>query len=248
MDFTESVQHTCDGVDAGDVGSDGDNAENVAQAAKLMIAEADRAVQSCNEVLRDQLEKVGRKVPTEKTVALIYTAYCAIAATGSQAQFLAERQIKVHGSTKNDCYPVFRAFTRTSHPWLRDRVCKYAQVAALAVHGKVAPETFPDWLKRNPIEKACREYRRIMRDRNKSERDEHLQRVWEFLVDPKKEPEKAPIVAATPITPGYVGLKLAVVDFTHDGSGNFRVLGIMPQDADAVMRMALTAANKETNI
>ena len=244
MDFTESVQQGRDRVDADDVGSDGDNIESVAQAAKLMIAEADRAVQSCSEVLCDQLEKVGRKVPTEKTVAVIYTAYCAIAATGSQAQFLADRQIKVHGSTKNACYPVFRAFTRTAHPWLRDRVCKYAQVAALAVHEKVAPEKFPDWLKRNPIEKACREYRRIMRERSKLERNEHLQRVWEFLVDPRKEPEKAPIVPATPITPSYVGLKLTVVDFTHDGSGNFRVLGIMPQDADAVMRMALTAANK----
>ena len=244
MDFTESVQHARDGVDAEDVGPDGDDTENVAQAAKLMIAEADRAVQSCNEVLRDQLEKVGRKVPTEKTVAVIYSAYCAIAATGSQAQFLAERQIKVHGSTKNDCYPVFRAFTRSAHPWLRDRVCKYAQVVALAVNQKVAPEAFPDWLKRHPIEKACREYRRIMREQTKSERDEHLQRVWQFLVDPKNEPEKAPIVPATPITPGYVGLKLAVVDFTHDGCGNFRVLGIMPHDADAVMRMALTAANK----
>ncbi len=161
---------------------------------------------------------------------------------------MAERQIKVHGSTKNDCYPIFRAFTRTAHPWLRDRVCKYAQVAALAVHGKVAPAEFPDWLKRNPVEKACREYRRIMRERSKSERTEHLQSVWEFLVDPKKEPEKAPIVPATAITPGYVGLKLAVVDFTNDGSGNFRVLGIMPHDADAVMRMALTVANKETKI
>ncbi|MET4519514.1 hypothetical protein [Bradyrhizobium sp. I1.7.5] len=244
MDFIESVQHAREGVDTDDVGSDGGNTENVAQAAKLRIAEADHAVQSCNEVLRDQLEKVGRKVPTEKTVAVIYTAYCAIAATGAQEQFLAERQIKVHGSTKNACYPIFRAFTRTAHPWLRDRVCKYAQIAALAVHQKVAPEKFPDWLKRNPIEKACREYRRIMRERSKSERNEHLQRVWRFLVDPKKEPEKAPIVPATPITPGYVGLKLAVIDFTHDGSGNFRVLGIMPHDADAVMRMALTAANK----
>jgi hypothetical protein len=245
MDFTESVQHAHDRLDADDIDPVGGNTENVAQAAKLMIAEADRAVQSCNEVLRDQLEKVGRRVPTEKTVAVIYTAYCAISATGSQAQFLAERQIKVHGSTKNDCYPIFRAFTRTAHPWLRDRVCKYAQVAALAVHEKVAPETFPDWLKRHPIEKACREYRRIMRDRNKSERYEHLQRVWQFLVDPRKEPEKAPIIPATPITPGYVGLKLAVLDFSHDGSGDFRVLGIMPHDADAVMRMALTAANKE---
>ncbi|MCK1597949.1 hypothetical protein [Bradyrhizobium sp. 164] len=245
MDFTDSVQHARDRFDADDIDPDGGNTENVAQSAKSMIAEADRAVESCNEVLRDQLEKVGRKVPTEKTVALIYTAYCAISAAGSQAQFLAERQIKVHGSTKNECYPIFRAFTRTAHPWLRDRVCKYAQVAALAVHQQVASEAFPDWLKRHPIEKACREYRRIMRERTKSERNEHLQRVWQFLVDPRKEPERAPMVPATPITPGHVGLKLAVVDFTHDGSGNFRVLGIMPHDADAVMRMALTAANKE---
>jgi hypothetical protein len=41
-------------------------------------------------------------------------------------------------------------------------------------------------------------------------------------------------------------MKLAVLEFSYDGSGEFQVLGIMPHEADAVIRMVMTAANKAT--
>jgi hypothetical protein len=246
IDFTDGAQHDRDRFRAHHAESEDDRHEAAAQATKMLIADADDTVRSCNDILTDGLEKIGRKLPTEKAVAGIYRAYCAIAAIGGQAQFLAERGIKVHGGTKNDCYPIFSAFTKGSHPWLRDRVCKYAEVAALAIHQNVQPEAFPDWLKRHPIEKACAEYRSIMREPGKSKHNDEQERVSEFLVDPKKEPDKAPIIPATPVTPGYVGLKLAVLDFSNDGSGNFRVLGIMPHEVGAVMRMVMTAASKVT--
>jgi hypothetical protein len=246
MNFTEAPQHSRDSTQTGHDDAVDDRHENAAQATKMLIADADDTVRSCNDILTNGLERIGRKLPTENVVTGIFTAYCAIAAVGGQAQFLAEREIKVHGSTKNECYPIFRAFTKGAHPWLRDRVCKYAEVAALAIHQNVEPEHFPVWLKRHPIEKACAEYRSIMRERQKSKRNDEQQRIWEFLVDPKKEPHKAPIIPATPVTPGYVGLKLGVLEFSNDGSGTFRVLGIMPDEADAVMRMVMTAASKTT--
>lgn len=250
MNYNESLQR-CVGRDLQEDELQDEHQEegkNAAQATNETIAEADRAVASCNDILHDQLEKVGRKVPTERTVAVIYTAYHAIVAAGAQTQFLAERKVKVHGATRNPCYPVFRAFTKTAHPWLRDRVCKYAQIAALAIHENVSPEAFPDWLKARPVEKACSDYRRIMRERDGSRRDEEWRRVSEVLVDPREQPDKAPIIAATPLTPGYVGVKLGVLDFAQDGSGDFRLLGIMPHEPDAVMRMVKTAASKMTQI
>jgi len=87
----------------------------------------------------------------------------------------------------------------------------------LAYHKGIPPEEFQKWLKDNGIEKACAEYRRIMRELDKAERDKQIDKV---LVDPKKEPDKAPLLPATPITGGCVGLKLAVVDFTLDGWAN----------------------------
>jgi hypothetical protein len=246
MDFAQATQHDRDRPRADHDDTEDDHNENGAQATKMLIADADKSVSSCNDILTDGLVKIGRKLPTEKVVTGIYRAYCAITATGEQAQFLAERQIKIHGSTKNECYPIFRAFTKGAHPWLRNRVCKYAEVAALATHENVSAEAFPDWLKRHPIEKACAEYRRITRDREKSKRNDEQQRSWDFLVDPKKDPDRAPIIPATPITPGYAGIKLAVLWFSDDGSGDFRVLGIMPHEADAVMRMVMTAASKAT--
>jgi hypothetical protein len=120
------------------------------------------------------------------------------------------------------------------------------EVGALALHENVAPEAFPDWLKRHPIEEACTRYRQIMRERKKAKRDDELQRAWEFLVDPKKEPGNAPVRPATPVTSGYAGLKLAVLDFSKDGSGDFCVLGILPHKRDAVMRLVMTAADKAT--
>jgi hypothetical protein len=246
MDYAQAAKHDRDRHQANHEDVEDDRNETGAQATKMLIADADKSVSCCNDILTDSLVKIGRKLPTEKAVAGIYRAYCAITATGGQAEFLAERQIKIHGSTKNECYPIFRAFTKGAHPWLRNRVCKYAEVAALAIHEEVSPEAFPGWLKRHPIEKACAEYRRIVRDREKSKRNDEQQRIWDFLVDPRKDPDKAPIIAATPITPGYTGMKLAILGFSDDGTGDFRVLGIMPHEADAVMRMVMTAASKAT--
>lgn len=246
MDFARAAQHDPDRHQADHDDIEGDRNENGAQATKRLISDADKSVSCCNDILTDSLVKIGRKLPTEKAITGIYRAYCAITATGSQAEFLAERQIKIHGSTKNECYPIFRAFTKGAHPWLRNRVCKYAEVAALATHEGVSPEAFPDWLKRHPIEKACAEYRRIVRDREKSKRNDEQQRIWDYLVNPRKDPDRAPMIAATPITPGYTGMKLAVLEFSYDGSGEFQVLGIMPHEADAVIRMVMTAANKVT--
>ena len=248
MNFTEFTQDSHDPFRGADSDPEADGEENVAQQQNLVlsISEADKIVGSCNELVIDELHKFGRKIPTPKVVAGIYTAYRAIEAAGCRDQFLAARKIRIHGNTKNVCYPVFLAFTRTTHPWLRDRVCKYAEVGALAVHHAVSAEDFPEWLKRNPIEKACAEYRKIMRDLDKSKRDDEMRRAREFLVDPKKEPEKAPILRATPITRGYAGLMLGVLDFSNDRSGDFRVLGILPHDRDAVMRIVKDAANKTT--
>lgn len=239
MDFTESTQYDRDCVREDDDRPAADDSENVAESNRMVlaIAEADNAVRSCNERLVREIENVGATMPTAGVVAGIYTAYCAIEATGHREQFLAERGIKIHGNTQNECYPVFRAFTNKVHSWLRDRVCKYATVAALARHQNVSPDDFPEWLKRHPIEIACNEYRQI-----KAELEEAKRRT--FVVDARKEPEKAPAIPATPITLGHVGLKLGVLDFAKDGSGEFRVLGILPHERNAVLRMVMTAVRK----
>jgi hypothetical protein len=221
--------------------------ENIAQAAKMLlkaIQQADEIISSCNETFSANIYKIGRKVPTDTVVAGIYTAHKLIQATGCRDEFLTKRKISVHGNTKNPLYPVFQAFVRTAHPWLQDSICKYAAVAALADHRGIPAEEFPAWLKNNPVEKACAEYRCLVRERNKSRNDE--QKSDDFLIDPRKEPEKAPIREATPVTHGYVGLKLAAVDFVIDGSGQFRVLAVLPHDRDAVMRIVETAAKKAT--
>jgi hypothetical protein len=219
MNFTEFTQDSHAPFRGADSDPEAGGEENVAQQQNLVlsISEADKIVDSCNELVIDELHKFGRKIPTPKVVAGIYTAYRAIEAAGCR-----------------------------DHPWLRDRVCKYAEVGALAVLHAVSAEDFPEWLKRNPIEKACAEYRKIKRDLDKSKRDDEMRRAREFLVDPKKEPEKAPILRATPITRGYAGLMLGVLDFSNDRSGDFRVLGILPHDRDAVMRIVKDAANKTT--
>lgn len=189
------------------------------------------------------MQKVGRKARFESVVIPIYTAYCAMAESKSGTQFLADRDIKAHGNTKNEFYPYFLAFTKAAHPWLRDSLCKYAAVAALARLEEVPPQEFGDWLKTHPIEKACAEYRLRMCRLRKMQHDIELRRINEFLVDPKKNPDQAPILSATPITSGYAGLKLAVLDFTLDGRGDFRVLGILPHDRAAVLRIVAAAAN-----
>jgi hypothetical protein len=241
MGFSESTQHDGDSTYADNGRTDAHNNENVAGSNKLMlaIADADNAIHRCNDRLLSEVEKLGGTIPTAGVVAGIYTAYCAIEAAGRREQFLAERGIKIHGNTQNECYPIFRAFTKKVHSWLRDRVCKYATVAALARHEGVLPHDFPGWLKDHPIEEACEEYRRI-----KAELEEAKRRA--FMVDASKYPEKVPTIQATPVTHGHIGLKLGVLEFAKDGSGEFRLLGILPHERNAVMRMVMTAARNAT--
>lgn len=241
MDFTESDQHDCDRVHAEDGRCDYGNTENVAESNKmeLAIAGADSAIRACNELFLAEIEVAVRTVPTSTIVASIYAAYCAIETAGGRERFLAERGIKIHGNTKNECYPVFQAFTKKMHSWLRDRVCKYATVAALARHQNVSPEDFLDWQKRHPVEIACEEYRKI-----KAKLDKAKRRA--FMIDPGKEPDKAPLLSGTPITSGQVGLKLGVLELVKDGSGDFRVLGVLPHDHKAVMRIVAAATSEAT--
>jgi len=241
MDFTGSAQHGRDRVIADDASSDGSNTENVAQSNKMKLAieGADHAVRACNERLVAEIEAAGGSLPTGAIVASIYAAYCAIEAAGARESFLAQRGIKVHGNTKNECYPVFQAFTKTSHSWLRDRVCKYATVAALARHENVSPDDFPEWQKCHPVEVACEKYRKIKAELNKAKRRA-------LMIDPKREPDKVPLLLATPITVGCLGLRLGVIEFAKDGSGDFRVLGVLPHDRSAVMRIVTASISKET--
>jgi hypothetical protein len=241
MDFSETAQRGHSRVDGDDAGFYGGNTENVAESNKMKLAieGADEAIRACNERLLTEIEAAGHVLPTGTIVARIYTAYCAIEGGGGQEQFLAERGIKIHGNTKNACYPVFQAFTKKAHSWLRDRVCKYATVAALARHENVSPGDFPEWQKRHPVEVACEEYRKIKSELNKAKRRA-------FMIDPKKEPDKAPLLPATPITVARLGLRLGVIEFAKDGSGDFRLLGVLPHDRGAVMRIVEAATSEAT--
>lgn len=241
MDFSEPTQPDWPSTHADNGRTDAHNNENVAGSNKMRraIGAADNAIHRCNDHFLSEIEKFGGTIPTADVVAGIYAAYCAIEAAGRREQFLAERGIKIHGNTQNECYPIFRAFTKKIHSWLRDRVCKFATVAALARHENVSPHDFPGWLKDHPIEEACEEYRRI-----KAELEEAKRRA--FMVDASKDPEKVPMIRATPITRGHIGLKLGVLEFAKDGSGEFRLLGILPHERNTVMRMVTTAARKAT--
>ncbi len=239
---------TENGEASAETSSGPDQAEMLLQATSA-IAFADEAVLACGETFEAVLQKASRKVQGQVNTALvaIYGAILRIEQLNNGAQFLDQRGIKAHGNVTNPYQPYLRAFTKRADPLVRSKICKYAQVVALARHENVAADDIGDWLKAHPIEEACREYRRIVREQSNSQRDAERRRASAILVDPKKEPDKAPLLSATPITPGYTGLKLAVVDFANDGSGDFRLLGILPHERDAVMRMVMTAASKATS-
>lgn len=232
MNFQEMNERNHTGSQAGGDDAECGSGENAAHATKIAIDEADRAVRSCDGIVVAEMEKIGRKVHFETVVTALYPAAYMLELTNSTAEFLAERKVKPHGNVKNVFSLVLRGFTQGIHPLLRDRLSKSAAVIGLAYHQGVPPDEFSSWLKHHPLEKACNEYRRIIRERQKS-RDDDL--VSKILVDPAKEPDKAPLLPATPITWGHVGLKLAVVQFEPDGNGNFWVRAILHHNEDDVM-------------
>ncbi|MBX9847426.1 MAG: hypothetical protein K2Z80_37175 [Xanthobacteraceae bacterium] len=192
----------------GDTGAAPSARENVAAAAKNAIAEADKAVRICNDAVVTAMDKLARKARYQDVLIPLYAASYLIEASNGRIEFLGQRGIKPHGNVKNIFSPIVLAFTKNAHPLLRDRMCKYAQVIWLAGHENVAPDEFPAWLKSHPTEKACAEYRRIMHQRQKAKHDD--EQISRVLIDPGKQPEKAPLLPATPITWGYPSCDTAI--------------------------------------
>jgi hypothetical protein len=219
-----------------------DEDENVAQAT-FEISLADEAVAACNEIIVETLNNAGHKAEASlgTATAAIYSAIRTIEASGIGPRFLADRKIKIHGNTRNPYQPYFRAFAKRTHPFLRSRLCKQAEVVGLACHENVPPDEFAAWLKNHPVEQACKEYRGIMREQSNAKHDKATRRIKELLIDPEKEPDKTPLRAATPLTRGLVGVKVFVAALVPDGRGDFRVLGALPHEEDEVMRIVEAA-------
>lgn len=239
----QARRHTADQADDASAGTafDHDEGENTAHA---LIRDADEAVRACNEAFSLELDNVARKTaPRLGTASVaIYKAVCAFDANNSGAAFIAERKVKVHGNTTNPYYGYVLGFSNYTHPLLRNKLCKFAAAVGLARHENVPPDDFAAWLKNHPVEQACKEYRRVMREQSNSRHDKATRRIKELLVDPAKEPNKAPLRGATPLTVGHVGAKVFVVECVADGRGDFHVLGVMPHDAEAVMHIVEAAA------
>jgi hypothetical protein len=219
-----------------------DDDANVAQAT-FAIKVADKAVLACDEIFVATLNNAARKAETSLGTAMvaIYRAVRTIEASGIGPRFLAERKVKVHGNTRNAYQPYFRAFAKRAHPFLRSKLCKQAEVIGLACHENVAPDDFAEWLNTHPVEQACKEFRRITREKSNSKHNKATRRIKELLIDPEKEPDKTPLRAATPLTQGMVGVKLFVAALVPDGRGDFRVLGTLPHEEDEVMRIVEAA-------
>jgi hypothetical protein len=207
---------------------------------------ADKAVLACEETVAAVFEQASDEVHDllGKALVTIYTAVSRIEHSGGGAQFLADRGVKVHGNVKNPYQPYLRAFTKKAHPWVRGKICKCAAVIGLARHENVSADEIGAWLKTHPVEMACSEYRRIMRARSNAQPNDQMHRANAIIVDRKKEPEMAPLLPATPITPHYAGIKLAIVDFADDGSGDYYLLGILAHNEKAIWRMVLSASSK----
>jgi hypothetical protein len=132
-------------------------AENAAQAA---ISAADAAMKRLNKRFSGRLETAirGSRAEFNEFMSTTYRAIVVLEDTGSVAQFLSGRGVKVHGNVTNKYQALVRVFVDTPHSWIRSAATKRAEVIALARLQGVTPEDFPEWQKKWPVEKACAKY------------------------------------------------------------------------------------------
>lgn len=207
------------------------------------IQRAEEAVVALNKLaasVQDELVRTSKRALLT-AVCLIYGAIREIKDNGTGAEYLASRNVSPHGNTDNWCQPYVKAFTQGTGSWARSAICKYSQVIAVGIHHNVPAEEFEEWLSARTIGEARAEYQSIVRERRNAERHEKLRKI---VIDPEEAPEKAPLVSATPLTIGHIGPKLAVLDLVADGSGRFRVTGILPYVGKAVTDIVMTAAEE----
>lgn len=228
--------------DGGHADARSDHAEQQEKCCRATFVErADAAVAVLNELAAGAKATFLRqsKQVLLTTVCMVYGAINEIEAANNGAQFLADRGVTPHGNNKNPYQPYVLAFTKGTPAWARSSVCKYAQVIAVARNRQILPERFEAWLKTRTIDQIRAEFRSMLTERCKAERDALVGKV---LVDPELEPEKAPVLPGTPITIGHAGLKLAAIKILDRERGDFRVIGILPHGPNAVMEIILKAA------
>jgi hypothetical protein len=149
-----------------------------------------------------------------------------------------------HGNSDNPQQPLVLAFAKAAGGWARSGVCKYAQVIAVARHHQIAPDDFEAWFSTRTIGDARAEYQRITTERRETQREALIAKI---LIDPEKEPEKAPILPGTPVTKGHKGFKLLVINVLDEQSGDHVELGVLPHAPKEVMEIVEAAAEKATS-
>jgi hypothetical protein len=142
-------------------------------------------------------------------VSQMYAVAVALEKSKTFEIFLEERGVDPHGNTKNPHMSLVRAFALPAHKSLRSVLNKRAAVIALARLHNIPVEAFDEWRKEWPIEKACKEYRRVTKLANEEFRAPDL-----------------PVLRA-PVTRGLTGTKIALVRFDDSGSGKFTLIKIL---------------------
>jgi hypothetical protein len=241
MNYHESTAANTDGTQAGARPDQSEQEEKCRRA--TFVERADNAVAGLKELATNAKDAFFRrsKQALLTAVCLIYGAICEIENANGGAQFLADRGVVPHGNSENPQQPLVLAFTKDAGGWARSGVCKYAQVIAVARHHQIAPDDFEAWFSTRTIGDARAEYRRITTERRKMLREALIAKI---LINPEKEPEKAPILPGTSVTKGHTGLKLLVVNVLDDVSGNYRELGMLPHAPEEVMEIVEAAAKK----
>jgi hypothetical protein len=178
----------------------------------------------------------------------IYTiAYDLAQDEAAREQWLSRGGLRVHGNTVNPHQPVVKSFfPKSIHPAIRHRVCRWAKAIAHCYDENISPREFESYLRKTTIKKAVAAYNRSLRGSDPlHDAEKQLDAQDRAISQILSAPEQASLSEPCPVTIGVVGKRrLAVLEFEPDGSGRYRILGVLAYEHDAVVRIVLASARR----
>ena len=196
------------------------------ESAQALIARADRMISDLDASVRLGIEKTERRTIKQfnATLTALYAAVDVIEENGKTQEFLESRGVRGNGNIKNPCFLLVRAFADSACSVLQGRLCKVAAVIQLARLQDIKQAEFETWKQLWSVERACAELRRL-NNRPPRKQDE--------VPEPK------------PVTRGLTGEHPALLQFSSDGSGRFKLARIL--SPDDLLRYAETGHRSNAN-
>jgi hypothetical protein len=173
----------------------------------------------------------------------LYMLVWSVFQAGAVAEFCAAHGIDQHGNTENPTQPIVAHYLRGGGKEVkRQTVSRWSAILEVVRASHTKPQDFREWVKHCGMENLYRQYQSPRRTANSIEKVREEKRLARTVLP---DPALVPVTTGTNLTKGEEeGLRLAVIEITDVGRGDYRLLMVLEDSPHDVTQRLASIARK----